>query len=452
MSSYFEDGLFGSQIGNDINNDIVIEAYQSLERSEMDQIGAMPPAMPPSMPPFSPQHFPPPHHPASAFLNQGMGAWDPTFPSGQFGNLPAEPRALFVDPELCDRTMDNDDMRSQIQALEAEVSRRPSTRSQIQALEAEMSRRPSTRSQSQALEAALEAEASRRPSTRRTSSSKSESQSSTRSDNSLTDITPPDQSQPKKRRSNKKKGPSEGEDMQKRNKFLERNRIAASKCREKKKKSMSDLEQTKMELEVKNTNLQTEHRNLASMVANLKHELMTHAKCDDPRINKWLTGQAEQYVHTPAPAPPAPSSRRLSDQGYTGFNPPGPPALPAESPRGGKGYTVFNLPGPPVLSAESPRGGQGYTGFPPPGPPVLPADSPRGRQPSLPTAYHPMHPGSFPMGHGEGQNALYDAMGAAAEGQLRSFDAMVARDSQSGQFGLMGAGERQNSIAYSHGE
>lgn len=394
MSSYFEDGLFGSHMANDINNDIVIEAYQSLESREMDTIGAIPPAMPPSMQPsmpsFSSEHFPPPHHPASAFLNQGMGAWEPTFPGGQFGNLPAEPRALFVDPELCDRTMDNDDMRSQIQALEAEVSRRPSTRSQSQALEAEEFRRPSTR---------------------RTSSSKSESQSSTRSDNSLTDITPPDQSQPKKRKSNKKKGPTEGEDMQRRNKFLERNRIAASKCREKKKKSMSDLEQTKIQLEAKNNQLQTERSNLGSMVASLKHELMMHAKCNDPRINKWLTGQAEQYVHTPAPAPPAPSaplSRRVSGEGYTGFNPPGPPVLPAES-------------------------------------------SPRGRQPSLPMAYHPMHPGSFPMGSGEGQNALYGAMGAA-EGQLGSFDPMGARDGQSGQFGLMGGGERQNSIAYSHGE
>jgi hypothetical protein len=343
--SYFEESLFGSQIGSEIEN----EAYQSLGSREIEPLGAMPPAMPPSMPPYSSEQVAPPEHPA--FLDQGMGVWEPAFPGGQFGILPAEPRPLFVDPELCDTTIDNGDMRSQIQVLEAEVSR---------------------------------------PSTRRTSS-KSEAQSS-RSDNSLTDITPPDQSQPKKRKPSKKRRPSEGEDEQRRNKFLERNRIAASKCREKKKKNMSDLEQHKIHLETENTRLHAAFRSLGGMVAGLKHELMAHAKCNDPRISKWLTGQASRYVNTSTPAPPLPS--HLLSQCYTGYNPPGPPALPSESPRS--------------------------------------------RNPSLASAYHPMHPDSFPMGTGGGQNGLYDPMGAG-EGQNRQFD-------------LMSAGERQNSIAYSHGE
>ncbi|KAK0754825.1 hypothetical protein B0T18DRAFT_46878 [Schizothecium vesticola] len=353
--SYFEESLYGSQIGNEIGNDIENEAYQSLESREIERLRAMPP--------YSSEQVAPPEHPV--FIDQGMGVWESAFPGGQFGILPAEPRPLFVDPELCDTTIDNDDTRSQIQVPEAEVSQ---------------------------------------PSTRRTSSSKSEAQSS-RSDSSLTDITPSDQSQPKKRKPSKKKGPSKGEDEQRRHKFLERNRIAASKCREKKKKNMSDLEQHKIHLETENTKLHATFRGLGGIVAGLKHELLTHAKCNDPRISKWLAGQASRYVNTSTPAPLL--SSHLLSQCYTGYNPPGPPALPTESPRS--------------------------------------------RNPSLPSAYHPMHPDSFPMGTGEGQDGLYDPMGAG-EGQSRPFGHMGAGESQNRQFDLMGAGERQNSIAYSHGE
>lgn len=143
------------------------------------------------------------------------------------------------------------------------------------------------------------------PSTRPTSSLKSRSshkseQSTSSSSTSLsagTAITPPDPEPPKKRtRTTKiKKEPQEDD---KRNKFLERNRIAASKCREKKKQFVSELEETKVVLEGRNAHLQGEYNALVTEVGSLKHQLMMHAKCNDPNIDKWISNEAAKFVQT----------------------------------------------------------------------------------------------------------------------------------------------------------
>lgn len=139
------------------------------------------------------------------------------------------------------------------------------------------------------------------PSSRRTSSIKSESRSSAKSNlDDMTDMTPPEPSPPKRRKTTRKakKEAAVNVEDDKRNKFLERNRLAASKCREKKKMFVSELEQTKIDLESQHTRLQVEYNGLLGEVSSLKHTLMTHAKCDDPNIDSWISNEARKFVQT----------------------------------------------------------------------------------------------------------------------------------------------------------
>jgi cyclic AMP-dependent transcription factor ATF-2 len=234
----------------------------------------------------------------------------------------ADPRPLFVDPGLYSPdSSESDDTQAQIHVIPIGLSR---------------------------------------SSTRRTSSSKSYSRRTSKSGRSSTDITPPEQdSLPKKRKTRKiKRESNTGDDEQKRNKFLERNRIAASKCREKKKLYVSELEETKIGLEAQHAHLQIEYNALIGEISGLKHHLMAHAKCNDPNIDRWLNNEARKFVET---------SNEIFGQ-FTPFGPGQPPPL---------------------------------TG------------SPRSRNDSIASSYPSMH---------------------------------------SMQFDGLGSGERQGSIAYSHGE
>lgn len=86
------------------------------------------------------------------------------------------------------------------------------------------------------------------------------------------------------------------EDDSKRNKYLERNRVAASKCRQKKKVWVNDLEATKSEMERKHSTLQRDYTSLVNEVTQLKNQLMAHAGCGDPRINGWIETEAKRFV------------------------------------------------------------------------------------------------------------------------------------------------------------
>jgi cyclic AMP-dependent transcription factor ATF-2 len=88
------------------------------------------------------------------------------------------------------------------------------------------------------------------------------------------------------------------EEDHKRNKFLERNRIAASKCREKKKQYVTELEDRKSALEFHNHQLRVEFDALVGEISELKHQLMAHAKCNDPHIDLWLQKEAAKFVQT----------------------------------------------------------------------------------------------------------------------------------------------------------
>jgi len=81
-----------------------------------------------------------------------------------------------------------------------------------------------------------------------------------------------------------------------RTKHLERNRAAASKCRQKKKKWVHELGENKAEMEGKHIELQREHGVLLGEVSMIKNLLMRHAGCKDPNIDHWIGLEAKKFV------------------------------------------------------------------------------------------------------------------------------------------------------------
>ncbi|KAF5562606.1 transcription factor atf21 [Fusarium phyllophilum] len=81
-----------------------------------------------------------------------------------------------------------------------------------------------------------------------------------------------------------------------RSKFLKRNRIAASKCRQKKKVWMRELEETKENLENEYNALQSQYSDLMGELTTIKNQLMDHASCNDANIDQWLDNEAKKYV------------------------------------------------------------------------------------------------------------------------------------------------------------
>ncbi|KAF4470680.1 transcription factor [Fusarium albosuccineum] len=92
---------------------------------------------------------------------------------------------------------------------------------------------------------------------------------------------------------------ADGDDT-KRNKFLKRNRIAASKCRQKKKEWVNNLEETRYGLEHQHSNLQMEYNGLVDEVSRMKTQLMQHAACNDANINQWIENEARKFVQRTA--------------------------------------------------------------------------------------------------------------------------------------------------------
>jgi cyclic AMP-dependent transcription factor ATF-2 len=172
----------------------------------------------------------------------------------------ADQQFLFVDPELYSPDSEREETSPQIQVMPMAMSQ---------------------------------------PSTRRSSRTTSPSHRTSKSGSTSTDITPPEPEPPRKRKPKRiKKESDTGEEDKRRRKFLERNRIAASKCREKKKQYVSELEETKIGLETHHTHLQLEVNALVAEISGLKHRLMAHAKCNDVHIDRWLNNEARKFVQT----------------------------------------------------------------------------------------------------------------------------------------------------------
>lgn len=207
----------------------------------------------------------------------------------QLGPLAAaDQKQYFVDPEICSPESDNVDIQGQIQVLPPLTTSHPSTRR---------------------------------------SSTKSLSHRTSKSGSMSTDITPPEQEPTRKRKARKMRRESNtAEDDVKRHKFLERNRIAASKCREKKKQYVSELEETRVNLETKHTHLQAEANELMSTVSMLKDQLMQHAKCNDPNIDQWINNEARRFVQT------TPGGNELYPPPFLPFGQVPPPELGTGSP------------------------------------------------------------------------------------------------------------------------
>lgn len=86
-------------------------------------------------------------------------------------------------------------------------------------------------------------------------------------------------------------------DDDKRSKFLERNRVAASKCRQKKKEWTSNLEATARELQKRNGALMFEVASIREEVMWLKGQLLKHMDCGSEQIREYLAHEAELIAH-----------------------------------------------------------------------------------------------------------------------------------------------------------
>lgn len=82
----------------------------------------------------------------------------------------------------------------------------------------------------------------------------------------------------------------------KRRRFLERNRVAASKCRQKKKEWMQNLEETARTAQHNSKYLQAAVVQLKDELLILKQELLKHHGCDCVKIRTYLMQEAEKVV------------------------------------------------------------------------------------------------------------------------------------------------------------
>jgi hypothetical protein len=97
-------------------------------------------------------------------------------------------------------------------------------------------------------------------------------------------------------------------DRAKRAKFLERNRLAASKCRQKKKEHTQKLEIDYKEQSDKKEQLMAEISRLRSEVLGLKNEVLKHAQCGDEPIKLHLAHMVKKITDGDVPQPVLPKS------------------------------------------------------------------------------------------------------------------------------------------------
>lgn len=109
------------------------------------------------------------------------------------------------------------------------------------------------------------------------------------------------QSPPKRTRkyasrgSNNTNEPTKPEDV-KRSKFLERNRVAASKCRQKKKEWTQNLENRARELQKNNNQLRMVLDSCRQEVLFLKGELLKHSQCECESIQTFIKSGVSNFV------------------------------------------------------------------------------------------------------------------------------------------------------------
>ena len=84
----------------------------------------------------------------------------------------------------------------------------------------------------------------------------------------------------------------------KRSKFLERNRVAASKCRRKKKEWTQNLESRARDLQKSNNMLRLNVESLRAEILFLKGEMLKHNSCDCEQIQSFVKSRANNFLQT----------------------------------------------------------------------------------------------------------------------------------------------------------
>ncbi|KAJ5152254.1 Rho GTPase activation protein [Penicillium capsulatum] len=118
----------------------------------------------------------------------------------------------------------------------------------------------------------------------------------------------------------------------KRAKFLERNRLAASKCRQKKKEHTQKLEHRYKEQSDKKEQLVGEIARLRSEILSLKNEVLKHAQCGDEPIKLHLAQMVKRITDTDGP-PPAPADPPVNLMDTLPVSPPEAPPPPTPNPQ-----------------------------------------------------------------------------------------------------------------------
>ena len=98
---------------------------------------------------------------------------------------------------------------------------------------------------------------------------------------------------PKRRRGKRKARLSEAEIEERHRRFLERNRLAASKCRAKKKSEIERLQEKKKALERENPRLKKVLRDLWDEVGLYREAIMAHTSCNHVDIVEWVACNVE---------------------------------------------------------------------------------------------------------------------------------------------------------------
>ncbi|KAF7122600.1 hypothetical protein CNMCM5793_000625 [Aspergillus hiratsukae] len=109
---------------------------------------------------------------------------------------------------------------------------------------------------------------------------------------------------PKKSKSSKRNSKSKAYDKNdpRRERYLERNRRAASKCRRQKKERNQQLENLYRKQSAEQERLLSERDRMRSELLSLKDELLKHAQCEDPPLKFYIAQMVEEAGAAVAPA------------------------------------------------------------------------------------------------------------------------------------------------------
>lgn len=121
----------------------------------------------------------------------------------------------------------------------------------------------------------------------------------------------------------------------KRRRFLERNRVAASKCRQKKKAWMADLEMEAREAQARSKQLKHCVSMFREEILQLKTELLKHNSCECTPIRQYLTSEANKLGSNGGPSKlldPSPTLQKAEQQYSAAMQMPGGERFSADTP------------------------------------------------------------------------------------------------------------------------